>query len=147
MISLELKKQKDPSKIGKTDLPNQKVEVTINHAFKDIRYGLWINPNSKVTRYRPVDFGENGVQVELPRALQMSTLIMRVFWNARDTFSKPDVYSKDIILVPNIGLVLEPTNFLSREVSWTSFGTLYLHHQSQLEIVLYFSFLRSNRTG
>ena len=103
MISLELKKQKDPSKIGKTDLPNQKVEVTINHAFKDIRYGLWINPNSKVTRYRPVDFGENGVQVELPRALQMSTLIMRVFWNARDTFSKPDVYSKDIILVPNIG--------------------------------------------
>lgn len=102
---LELKKQKEPQKIGKSDLPNQKVEVNINHAFKDVRYGLWINPNSKVTRYRPVDFGENGVQVELPRALQMSTLIMRVFWNAKDTFSKPDVYSKDIILVCDLKIL------------------------------------------
>lgn len=34
-------------------------EINISHRYENIRYGVWINPNSKgVMRYKPIEFTE-----------------------------------------------------------------------------------------
>ena len=69
----------------------------IPYKYKDIRYGVWMNPNAKSIRHKPIDFGEINVQVEVPKPMLRWQLIIKVIWTSYDAFSSTDTYSKYFI--------------------------------------------------
>jgi len=96
---VEKEKKDNITKSFKQD-EKQKQEITkLYPEYKDFRYGLWINPNSKTSyRHKPIDFSVLGVQCEVPRTLMPIALIMKVLWTSYDAFSANDVYSKDMVI-------------------------------------------------
>ena len=75
------------------------LEINIAHAAKDVRYGIWINPNAKPSfRHKPIDFGETSILVEVPKPMMTWQLVMRIIWYGYDIYAS-DTYSKDFIVV------------------------------------------------
>jgi cancer susceptibility candidate protein 1 len=85
-----------PQKGYKQDEKHKQEIFKVYQPLPDIRFGLWINPNSKSGyRHKPIDFQELEVQMEVPRPLMSTMLIMKVVWTGFDHLSDWS-YSKDI---------------------------------------------------
>jgi len=95
------KDQKDgaPGKIYKSgDTNTQKIEINKFHAYPDVKYGIWVNPNEKVSnRQRHIDFGDKNIQVDIPRPMLNKKVIIRVVWTSFDAYSGKE-YNKDFIV-------------------------------------------------
>lgn len=87
-----------PASKGYKQDDKQKLEIfKISTPLKDLKFGLWINPNSKqVYRHKPIDFGELEIQCEVPRTLMSNMLIMKVTWTGFDHLSTDLAYMKDM---------------------------------------------------
>lgn len=91
----------------KADTHGQKMlEINIAHSFKDIRYGIWINPNAKPGfRHKPIDFGETMIQVEVPKPMLTWQLVMRIIWYNYDPFATEN-YTKEFVVVYDYPITL-----------------------------------------
>lgn len=95
------KDPKDPqAKVYKSgDVNTLKIEINKFHPYSEVKYGLWINPNEKVSnRQRHIDFGEKNIQVDIPRPMLNKRLAIRVVWTSFDEYTG-DEYNKDFVVV------------------------------------------------
>jgi hypothetical protein len=59
--------------------------------------GIWGNYTAKSYRYKPIDFGDIGVQCDLPRNLMLQSTVMRVYWSAENDISNR-FYCPDLVV-------------------------------------------------
>jgi hypothetical protein len=105
--SVLTKDPKDPqAKIYKSgDVNTLKIEINKFHPYSDVKYGLWINPNEKVSnRQRHIDFGEKNIQVDIPRPMLNKRLVIRVVWTSFDEYTG-DEYNKDFVVVTSYSFI------------------------------------------
>lgn len=96
---MEKEKKDNPSKSFKQDEKQKQEIIKLYPEYKDFKYGLWINPNSKTGyRHKPIDFYSLGIQCEVPRTLMSNHLIIKVLWTSYDAFSSFEAYSKDMVV-------------------------------------------------
>jgi len=101
------------------DTNTQKIEINKFHAYADVKYGIWVNPNEKVSnRQRHIDFGDKNIQVDIPRPMLNKKVIIRVVWTSFDAYSGKE-YNKDFIVGGVLDIALfDFLNLPKRAKSW-----------------------------
>ncbi|DAZ94336.1 TPA: LOW QUALITY PROTEIN: hypothetical protein N0F65_012139, partial [Lagenidium giganteum] len=92
-----------------TDI-NSRSEVRMASATRQMKLGLWINLIAKGSRNKRIDFQELGISVDLPKAVVIQTLALRVSHLPFDPFSPINsqnidfalggIYSIDLMAIP-----------------------------------------------